>query len=646
MFRRLIVLILISMSMVFLHCDSSPTSPGNDNPTENSGDDGDSEDSDDGGGDEDPDPEPTIIDIQNNYDPFLPYQTLYYYNEDFDLEDYGYEFVWGEDSVDNSYDLYKTFELVYYQDTLAIGDTLSAKVNEWGQWSIGIPNIEPGSYNFTVFINEDLMIKGQAEILPLPYIADPVSYIQTEISEFENMMQVVKQDFQGILEMDYGSEYQEDYKADMRETYEYYLELEQQMMAEFQAASPEELEQLAYYMKAYEEVLTREYEPFDQAAKITDHEETDDPEELYEESKNWLTNAINFSGILNVFWNSDTENVKVGEGDVVETAKTWTVVGQAMSILTGIQERFTKVFALTSDELEAELKGDFSGKIKLSPFTEKGKVWPHHDTLHFEYDAQYRLSFTGNYESLVEADMWSWSYEEVNVLNRELYDLLQDIDLDYGLASLYPQLKVDTLNVSKQVNSKYLELRDIENSTISDISFSELFDIQKDETTGEFILTARKQQNESGNTYYGELETEVLAEYYQDSEFDDNQYLFVATTCPDFSLFMTGDWQLIYYETEDRTTIYEIERSTYYADGTWEGEEYRIFPNGPEWNESFSTGQWRSRCDDGEAWLFWYHNYFGNITYIFKYTGNKDQMFGYCSGLCNKGYNMELRRGW
>ncbi len=636
---RFLVLFLIGFSIVLLNCKSSPTSSKPyDDPIDNT----DEGDSGDGGTQE---PEPTIIEIPYNYQPFYPYQSLFYYNEEFELEDYGFEFVWGLDSVDNEYDLYKRFDLVYYQDTLAVGDTLTAKVKDWGQWAITIPRIEAGNYNFTVFIKEDLLLKGEVEILPTQVISDPVSYVQTEFFKFKDQMSLVKADAEKVMQdvpsNNDGND--ENFVEQMNKALDLYNQLELKIFNDIQKASPEALERLAYFMKAYEEILNEEYEPFEDVLGKANHDPLAEPESAFENGKKWLTNKINFKGILDAFWNSDTKNVEVGEGDLVETAKTWTVYGQAISIITGIQERFTKVFMLTTDKLEAELKGDFSNESESNPKSKK--FAPHLDTLRFEYETPIRLSFTGEYENLIQEYRYS-TYGVVNVLSRELYDLIYKVDFYNGDLSLFSTLREDTVNIIRPVKSKYLDLNWAGNQYTDDRSFNDLFDVQKDENTGEFILTAKIQKNEDDVPIYGDLETQVRAEYYQNPEYDGFEYLFVASNCPDFSLFMTGKWQLRYYTDDTRTVFRQTDRQEYFTDGTWVEKESR-FANESEWIESIDTGTWVGECDnDGQAWLVWYHDFLPNIAYVFKYEGNKDQIFGYSSGLSNNGYNLELRKGW
>ena len=650
---RFLVVFVLGLGLFFFQCKSSPTSTGTDeDPTENPDDGGGGTGG--GGNNGGGTPPPTVVEIPNDYQPFYPFQSLIYYTEDFDIEDHGFEFVWGQDSVDSDYDMYKRFDLVYYQDTLSVGDTLTAKVKEWGQWSISIPRVPAGLYNFTVFIKEDLLLKGEVEILPIAVISDPVSYIQTEFYEFKNQMDLVKVDAQKVMDEvpEFEHDVDEIFVEKMTAALQVYDQLEQKILNGIQTASPEELENLAYFMKAYEEILNEEYEPYDEVLAKTNDDPIEEPESAFESSKKWLTNKLNFQGLLNTFWNSDTENVKVGEGELVETAKTWTVYGQAISIITGIQERFTKVFTLTTDKLEAELKGDFSDDNNSNPKRLKRQSSPYRDSLYFEYNQPIRISFQGEYENLREepydeapdnGTMWP-DPPTLNVITDELYELIDDISMKYGDLGIFSLMRRDTTNIITTVNSKYLDFMESENATGE--PFFNVFDVQKDEDTGEFIITAKPLVDNNGDTFYGERKAVTWLQYYQEEEYDEFDFMFFATRCPDFSLFMQGQWQLRFYETDERTNLGQIDRQIYYKDGTWEGIEYIIFANGSEWNESFSDGRWVGKCDEDGARLVWYHNFFTNIAYVFKYDGDKNQMFGYCSGLCNKGYNLELRKGW
>lgn len=652
MMYKLLMLVLIGFSLVLLSCKNSPTSSGVEDPIENTDDDeGDSDTDED---DENEETEPLVINTPSSYPAFYPYQSLYYYNEDFDLEDYGFEFIWGQDSVDNEYDMYKRFDLVYYQDTLAVGDTLTAKVKEWGQWAITIPRIEAGNYNFTVFIKEGLLLKGEVEILPIALISDPVSYVQTEFAKFKDQMSLVKVDAEKVMQEvpDHNYDVDEVFVEQMNEALMLYNELEQKIFNDIQTASSEELENLAYFMRAYEEILNEEYESVDQVlAKFTD-DPLEEPESAFESSKKWLTNKINFQGILNSFWDSDTENVEVGEGDLVETAKTWTVYGQAISIITGIQEKFTKVFMLTTDKLEAELKGDFSNNDNSGTNKRKMQYWPYRDSLYFEYNQPTRISFNGEYENLREdpmdeappnGTMWP-DPATLNVITDELYELIDDISVTYGDLRIFPLMRQDTTNITTKVSSKYLEFKESESTTYA--PFFDVFDVEKDESTGEFIVTAKPLIDEEGNEFYGERKAVTWLQYYQEPEYEEFDYMFFASNCPDFSLFMTGQWQQRYYTDDSRTVLSQVNRQTYFKDGTWTEKEYNIIANGSEWQESVDTGRWVGRCEGGEAQLIWYHNFFTNIAYVYKYEKDKNKMFGYCSGLCNNGYNFELRKGW
>ncbi|MEQ9310017.1 MAG: hypothetical protein RLN90_11245 [Balneolaceae bacterium] len=645
---RFFILFLFGFSIVFLNCKSSPTSSQNeDEPIENPDGDGDTE-TDDG---EDDESEPIIIQMPNDYSAFYPYQSLLYYNEDFDLEDYGLEFIWGQDSVDNDYDMYKRFDLVYYQDTLAVGDTLTAKVKEWGQWAVTIPRIAAGNYNFTVYIKDDLLLKGQVEILPIQSIGDPVNYIQTEFLKFKDQMSLVKADAEkAIQEVPYNRDgNDENFVEQMNKALKLYNELELKIFNDIQTASPEAMENLAYFMKAYEEILNEEYESFDDVLAKANDDPLEEPESAFENGKKWLTNKINFQGILNTFWDSDTENVEVEEGDLVETAKTWTVYGQAISIITGIQERFTKVFMLTTDKLEAELKGDFSNNNNSGSNKRKKHYSPYRDSLYFEYNQPIRISFNGEYENLRENpfDEAPWPNQPtLNVITNELYELIDDIGVGvlFGDLGIFPIMRQDTTNFTTIVNSKYLEFKESESTTNQ--PFFEVFDVEKDESSGEFIITAKPLIDDQGNMFYGEQKAETWLQYYQNEEYEEFDFMFFASNCPDFSLFMNGQWQQRYYSDDSRTELSQINRQTYFKDGTWTEKEYNIIANGSEWQESTDTGRWVGRCEGGEAELIWYHDFFTNIAYVYKYEKDKEQMFGYCSGLCNNGYNLELKKGW
>lgn len=636
---KVFVVFLLSIGVVLLQCQSSPTSA--DEPTENTDDD-DSGSGNGGGGEE---TEPIIIEIPNDYSPFYPYQSLLYYNEDFDLEDYGFAFVWGQDSVDNEYSMYKRFDVVYYQDTLAVGDTLTAKVKEWGQWAITIPRITAGNYNFTVFIKDDLFLKGEVEILPIQVISDPVSYVQAEFSKFKDQMSLVKADAEKVIQEVPPNRDGNDeaFVEQMNKALDLYNELELKIFNEIQTASPEELENLAYFMKAYEEILNEEYESLDDILAKSNDDTLEEPESAFESSKKWLSNKLTFQGILNKFWNSDTENVEVGEGDLVETAKTWTVYGQAISIITGIQERIQKVFTLTTDRLNSELKGEPINQPKSIPLLKN--LAPHLDTLRFEYETPIRLSFTGEYENLLEDSR----YGDSNVLNNELYDLVSSLttNLNIGDLSLLSLMSQDTVNIIRPVNSKYLDLKWAGDQYTDDRSFNELFDVQKDESTGEFVLTAKVQKNDDNVPIYGDLETQVRAEYYQNPEYDGFEYLFMTSNCPDFSLFMTGQWLLKYYgdgsddgDSSTRGELSQLDRVTFYKDGTWIAKESR-FANESEWRESFETGTWIGKCEDGGARLVMYNNFFTNIAYVLNYEKDKTLMYGYLGN-----FELELRKGW
>ncbi len=652
---RFFVLLFLGISLFLFQCESSPTSSNSDddpidNP-DNSGDDG-SDDEDDDDGDEEP--EITIIEIPNTYSAFYPYQSLIYYSDEFDIEDYGFEFVNGVDPEDSEYDLYKRFDLVYYQDTLAVGDTLSAKVKEWGQWSITIPRIEPGSYTFKVILRDDLLLTGEAEILSIGVINDPANFIHTEFSEFRNQMSMVLEDARKVIdnvpEHNIDSEIDDVFIERMETAIGLYEELEQKVFIELETASPEQLERLAYYFKAYDELLNEEYESYEESLNKLNDELPLEPEKEYEKSKGWLTNKINFKGILDSFWGSDTENVQVGEGDVVETAKTWHITGWAISIITGIQERFTKVFTLTTDKLNAELKLD-SERDKSANF---GMPWPYSDSLYFEFGQPTRLSFTGIYENLRE-DPWDeapdngtqWSDPKIlNVITGELYDMLDEFYFNDGVlryTPLFPLMREDTTNISTTINSKYLEFIDASNSSY--INFFDMFDVEKDESTGEFIITAKPFVDEQGDTVYGDWEFPIWLQYYQDEEYDEFDFAFFTSSCPDFSLFIPGQWRLRYYTDDTRSQLQQEDRQTYSADGKWTEKEYR-FAGESEWRTSSSTGTWEATCSDGNARLIWRHNFFTNIAYVFKYDGDKNQMFGYSSGLSFNGYNLELRKGW
>lgn len=647
MYFRFSILVLLVISFLILQCQSSPTSSNDDeetieNPDDNGGDSG-------GGGTEEP--EPLVIEIPNDYSPFYPYQSLIYYSEDFDIEDYGFEFVYGVDPEDANYSLYKRFDLVYYQDTLAVGDTLSAKVKEWGQWAVTIPRIAAGNYNFTVFIKDDLLLKGQVEILPIQLIGDPLNYIQTEFSKFKDQMSLVKADAEKIIqEVPYNRDgNDENFVEQMNKALKLYNDLEQKILSDIQTASPEELERLAYFMKAYEDILNEEYEPYEDVLAKVNEDPLEEPESAFESGKKWLTNKLNFQGILNSFWNSDTENVEVGEGELLETAKTWTVYGQAISIITGIQERFTKVFMLTTDKLEAELSGDFSDGNDSNPKRLKGQSWPYRDSLYFEYNQPVRIAFQGEYENLREDpyDEAPWPNQPtLNVITNELYELIDDIGVGvlYGDIGIFPLMRQDTTNIATIVNSKYLEFK--ESETTSNSSFFDVFDVEKDESSGEFIITAKPLIDDQGNMFYGEEKAVTWLQYYQNEEYEEFDFMFFASNCPDFSLFMNGQWQQRFYSDDSRTELSQINRQTYFKDGTWTEKEYNIIANGSEWRESTDTGTWVGRCEGGEAELIWYHDFFTNIAYVYKYEKDKEQMFGYCSGLCNNGYNLELKKGW
>lgn len=627
MYFRFSILALLVISFLVLQCQSSPTSSNDDeetieNPDDTGGDSG-------GGGTEEP--EPLVIEIPNDYSPFYPYQSLIYYSEDFDIEDYGFEFVYGVDPEDANYSLYKRFDLVYYQDTLAVGDTLSAKVTEWGQWSVIIPRVSSGIYNFTVFIKEDLLLKGEVEILPIGVISDPSNYIQSEFSKFKNQMDLVRADAQKVIdevpEFDYDVD--EEWVEEMTEALQIYNDLEQKILSDIQTASPEELERLAYFMKAYEDILNEEYEPYEDVLAKVNEDPLEEPESAFESGKKWLTNKLNFQGILNSFWNSDTENVEVGEGELVETAKTWTVYGQAISIITGIQERFTKVFMLTTDKLEAELSGDFSDGNDSNPKRLKGQSWPYRDSLYFEYNQPVRIAFQGEYENLREDpyDEAPWpNPATLNVITDELYELIDDIGVGFGELRIFPLMRQDTTNITTTVSSKYLEFRESDTATLSE-PFFDVFNVTKDESTGEFIVTAKPFTDDNGDTFYGERKAVTWLQYYQDEEYKEFDFMFFATQCPDFSLFIPGKWESVFYKYDDLADIFQIDRIEFFEDGTWRIKDYFLVDQWYQY-EDYATGTWRSGCEDGEAWFYYTDDFFG-VTWSFEYDGDKNRLLGY-----------------
>ncbi|HEX6983142.1 MAG TPA: hypothetical protein VF181_10310 [Balneolaceae bacterium] len=108
---------------------------------------------------------------------------------------------------------------------------------------------------------------------------------------------------------------------------------------------------------------------------------------------------------------------------------------------------------------------------------------------------------------------------------------------------------------------------------------------------------------------------------------------------------ISGEWILRYYKSEARQTVIQEDRQIFYADGTWDEIESISYANQTGWTKSGDAdkGTWSYSCEANV--LSWEHDYWTNILYRFKVdTNNTSRMLGYCVGLCNDGYDMELIR--
>ncbi len=484
-----------------------------------------------------------------------------------------------------------------------LGIDLSAEGNSFDDVVfITIPEIESGEYILQVLISDEYIYETMISIIDFIPVTSPRTYSQEQVASIETQ-------FSNIY--DFSLEGDEDFNSAYSNDLVRFNELYESFTAALDVASDEEIRELAYFIRGNSKMLNEDFTGGVLKIRNTDPCLASTPEEALDLMFDDIKKKLSFSGFLQIFEDTqDPNEVEVGEPSLIDMFVSWTNTGKALSLISSIKENFKCVWYLTTDSISSELEqigSESSKKYKLTSQTT--------DTLYIEAGFNYQLSFTGVYESKESYSRDDFGRDELWVPVVRIQNIIED----FSFVDSFRFLNEPKENTkTEKINAQYLEL-------ISDLSTERELgvDIQKDTETGDFIITT----NEPDEPFLI-LDRDYQFEYkpFADKEYrqEITQYLTISS-CPDFSRFIPGKWEIVYYKDDKQQDIFQIDRTEYFENGTWRKKEYilegQLF-------ESDATGVWSGDCNDGNGWVYITDDFFG-VTWSFEYTGDRSKLYGY-----------------
>lgn len=583
---------------------------------------------------------PEIITLKTPTRSFEPLERVVYeYDELEDLLDLDEEDIFEE--TENGI-LFKRYDVIVGEDTLKaiVWDELESRPDandsSFDFYTITIPLLENGTYNFYIDVSDEYRLEGEFSVLNTRPISDPTSYVSQSTDQLNSIIFSTTNYLNTVVS---ENEFTESYHIDDIQRDLFLIDSIQTVLnEEILNASSSELEKLSYFFQNYEELINDELQlkSTDLRNKNTLLKNNADYEQDYEAAKARVEQSISTMTIAKAVDEWDWENISESSSRMWDAAVSLIPMTAALNHVSGLNEALDNVFIGIEDRFSFDLETESKDK------KQKKQLFDAIDTVRVESGVPIFIKVKGTYINLIEqytsdynSDLYntpivsnslSNAYNSKSLL-RKFRDLKNANNIWTGFFKTSNELAL----IESEVNVNYLEL---DNSDLRVASASK--DTERNAIKIESDIENATIISELGLSY-------IL----DDQEVDLWKLGVNASSCPDFSTFMTGQWLLKYYgdgsnggDDSTRGELSQLDRVIFYEDGKWEGKETRNASES-EWSESFETGTWVGKCEEGEARLVMYNNFFTNIAYVLYYEKDKTLMIGYLGN-----YSLELRKGW